>query len=229
MPRILTRHVVTLTTLAAFRATTALHRATVQRVSMSSMDGVVPWRERITGSIARSRKIRGGNYVQLATVDASNAPHCRTVVFRGFAPDGRLKIITDNRSAKVKESRRVEVCWWFSQSSEQYRFAGDITYIGGDSDSNDDVALRKQQWGNLSDKAREQFFWAHPPAETFDAAPEAVPAGGRDADGKVLPAPDVFLLALVAPDAVDYLRLTDNFRQLDRLADGAWDCARVNP
>ena len=79
MPRILTRHVVTLTTLAAFRATTALHRATVQRMSMSSMDGVVPWRERITSSIARSRKIRGGNYVQLATVDANNAPRCRTV------------------------------------------------------------------------------------------------------------------------------------------------------
>ena len=189
----------------------------------------MPWRERITDSIARSRKIRGGNYVQLATVDANNTPRCRTVVFRGFAPDGRLKIITDKRSAKVKESRRVEVCWWFSQSSEQYRFAGDITYIGQDG-SDDDVAQRKQQWGNLSDKAREQFFWAHPPAETFDAAPEAVPAGGRDAEGKVLPAPDVFLLGLVAPDAVDYLRLTDNFRQLDRRgADGAWDCARVNP
>ena len=163
MPRILTSHVVRLTTLAAFRATTALHRATVRRMSMSAMDGVVPWRERITTSIARSRKIRGGNYVQLATVDADNAPRCRTVVFRGFAPDGRLKIITDKRSAKVKESRRVEVCWWVSQSSEQYRFAGDITYIGGDG-LEEDVALRKQQWGNLSDKAREQFFWAHPPA-----------------------------------------------------------------
>ena len=148
---------------------------------MSAMDGVVPWRERITDSIARSRKIRGGNYVQLATVDSDNTPRCRTVVFRGFAPDGRLKIITDKRSAKVKESRRVEVCWWFSQSSEQYRFAGDITYVGGDG-LDDDVALRKQQWGNLSDKAREQFFWAHPPAETFDAAPEAVP-GGRPRRG----------------------------------------------
>ena len=192
------------------------------------LPGEMPWRERIVGSIAKSRKIRGGNYVQLASVDDAGLPRVRTVVFRGFAPDGSLKIITDARSQKVQQSKQVEVCWWFSQSSEQYRFAGDITYIGQDG-SDDDVALRKQQWGNLSDKAREQFFWAHPPAETFDDAPEAVPAGGRDADGKVLPAPDVFLLGLVAPDAVDYLRLTDNFRQLDRLADGAWDCARVNP
>ena len=192
------------------------------------LPGEMPWRERIVGSIAKSRKIRGGNYVQLASVDDAGLPRVRTVVFRGFAPDGSLKIITDARSQKVQQSKQVEVCWWFSQSSEQYRFAGDITYIDEDG-SADDVALRKQQWGNLSDKAREQFFWAHPPAETFDAAPEAVPAGGRDAEGKVLPAPDVFLLGLVAPDAVDYLRLTDNFRQLDRLADGAWDCARVNP
>ena len=103
-----------------------------------------------------------------------------------------------------------------------------LPIVGEDSD--DDVALRKQQWGNLSDKAREQFFWAHPPAETFDAARRAVPAGGRDAEGKGAPGPDVFLLGLVAPEAVDYLRLTDNFRQLDRRgADGAWDCARVNP
>ena len=58
MPRILTRHLLRLTTLAAFRATTALHRARVRSVSMSAMDGVVPWRERITDSIARSRKIR---------------------------------------------------------------------------------------------------------------------------------------------------------------------------
>ena len=147
---------------------------------MSAMDGVVPWRERITDSIARSRKIRGGNYVQLATVDANNAPRCRTVVFRGFAPDGRLKIITDQRSAKVKESRRVEVCWWFSQSSEQYRFAGELDYVGADHPDAERVALRKQQWGNLSDGAREQFFWKHPPRAAFDATPEDVPAGGLD-------------------------------------------------
>lgn len=72
--------------------------------------GVMPWRERIVGSIARSRKIRGGNYVQLASVDTDGAPHVRTVVFRGFAPDGSMKMITDSRSEKVQQSKRVEVC-----------------------------------------------------------------------------------------------------------------------
>jgi len=216
-------HFLRLTTLAAFRTDTtrALRMST-------SIEGAVPWRDRIEASIAKSREVRGGNYVQLATVDAANAPKVRTVVFRGFAPDGRLKIITDRRSAKFGESRRVEVCWWFGKSSEQYRVTGDMTYVGSDG-SEEDLTLRKQQWGNLSDKAREQFFWAHPPAGSFDEAPEAVPEGGRGADGSVLPTPDVFLLGLLAPDAVDYLRLTDNFRQVDRSVDGAWTCGRVNP
>ena len=47
-------------------------------------------------------------------------------------------------------------------------------------------------WGNLSDNAREQFFWAHPPRGAFDAEPEDVPKGGRAEDtGNVLPVPDV--------------------------------------
>ena len=194
------------------------------------LPGEMPWRERIVGSIAKSRKIRGGNYVQLASVDDAGLPHVRTVVFRGFAPDGSLKIITDARSQKVQQSKQVEVCWWFSQSSEQYRFAGEIDYVGADHPDAERVALRKQQWGNLSDGAREQFFWKHPPRAAFDATPEDVPAGGRDDEsGSVLPVPDEFLLVLVEPSYVDYLRLTDNFRQIDKAADGTWTTARVNP
>lgn len=43
------------------------------------------WRAFLDISIARSRKIRGSNYVQIATVDSiTKEPRCRTVVFRGF-------------------------------------------------------------------------------------------------------------------------------------------------
>ena len=45
--------------------------------------GSTGWHARIEGSIARSRKVKGGNYVQLATVDEDGDPACRTVVFRG--------------------------------------------------------------------------------------------------------------------------------------------------
>ena len=60
--------IVRLTTLAAFRT------ATTRALRMStSIEGAVPWRDRIEASVAKSRKVRGGNYVQLATVDAANA------------------------------------------------------------------------------------------------------------------------------------------------------------
>lgn len=224
-PSLASRHV------AQFQRRAMVHAAAAPGGSGGEAGGgVQPWRERIVGSIARSRKIRGGNYVQLATVDAGGAPRVRTVVFRGFSDAGDLKIITDARSSKVAESARVEVCWWFSQSSEQYRFSGAITYVGAGADG-DAAGLRKQTWGNLSDGAREQFFWTSPPRDAFDSAagPEAPPTGGRDADGKVLPAPDNFLIGLIEPAAVDYLRLTDNFRQIDEATGGAWAAGRVHP
>ena len=62
------------------------------------------WHSTIAKSIKKSRAIRGGNYVQLATV-AGGEPRVRTVVFRGWhesdAPT--MSFITDRRSQKVFE------------------------------------------------------------------------------------------------------------------------------
>lgn len=104
-----------------------------------------------------------------------------------------------------------------------------LRYVGPDDSDKDRLALRKQQWGNLSDKAREQFYWAKAPRSPFDPEPEVPPPGGRDNEtGKVLEPPPIFLLVLLEPTACDYLRLTDNFRQLDALEED-WVSTRVNP
>merc|ERR1719152_729149 len=85
----------------------------------------------------------------------------------------------------------------------------------------------RRGWGNLSDPAREQFFWAAP--GPFSGEPE-VPSGGRGEDGKPLEAPEDFLLLLLHPRSVHYLRLSDNFAQRDRREpDGEWTATRVNP
>ena len=198
------------------------------------------WLDRIEKSIARSRKIRGGNYVQIATVDADGFPHCRTVVFRGFLKywnDGKevlaMKMITDARSEKVlqiEHSNLCEMVWWFSQSSEQYRLAGELQLVGAANGNHELVIARKQQWGNLSDAAREQFYW-HSPGAAYSGAP-SVPTGGRDIDGKVLDPPENFLLLLLLPRSVKYLRLKDNLAivdQLDHENDASWRFQRVNP
>jgi hypothetical protein len=144
-----------------------------------------------------------------------------------------MKMITDVRSNKVAEASNgnsvCEMVWWFAKSSEQYRIRGKLMFVGsGQFDLDEQLAsVRKQQWGSLSDPAREQFFWKDPGISY--SGESTVPKGGRDEDGKVLPPPDSFLLMLLFPMRVDYLRLADNFRQIDKIRDGSWTLSRVNP
>lgn len=224
------------------------------------------WLVRIEKSIARSRKIKGGNYVQLATVDpATGFPTCRTVVFRGFLtlPNDRgivMKMITDNRSEKVKHVTGseanahgcpCEMVWWFSQSSEQYRIAGKLILVGPSSSSSKVEVFgggndwkgenveslipflenaRKQMWGNLSVPAKEQFYWP-PPGQLFT---ESI---GEEPPKSSLELPETFLMMLLAPTSVKYLRLKDNFAQNDHLITSdvfegvstRWKSERVNP
>lgn len=201
----------------------------------SESQSVTPsWKTAIDVSIARSRKVRGGNYVQLATVDqATGEPRVRTVVFRGFLQGDNLtmKMITDRRSSKVKEAGqggKCELLYWFGKTSEQYRIRGALRFVGDSEDDKFLASARKQQWGNLSDKAREQFFW-DPPGVYSSQGP--VPEGGRDADGQLLAPPKDFLLVLLRPSRIDYLRLTDNYRSVDELdaEQGEWSSSRINP
>ena len=85
--------------------------------------------------------MKGGNYVQLATVDSSGAPAVRTVVCRGFVDigngggcSGAIKMITNALSAKVGHitgaNPNCEVLWWFPATSEQYRIGGEVVLVG---------------------------------------------------------------------------------------------------
>ena len=233
---------------------------TESQITTTTMDDLY-WRDKIEVSSAKSRKVKGGNYVQLATVDPQTLePRCRTVVFRGFLQPSNptntnnkkksciMKMITDARSNKVAEvtntnqSTTAEMVWWFSKSSEQYRIRGKLIFIGAKPNNNNNnnnhteeeiqflTMARKQQWGNLSDMAREQFYW-NDPGMPYDNQVN-VPTGGRDQNGNVLPPPDNFLLMLLYPNRVDYLRLSDNFHQVDQLVSDEhdeWTFQRVNP
>ena len=189
------------------------------------------WRSHFDASAAASREVRGGNFVQLATVDAAGVPHNRTVVFRGFLGDrGALKFITDSRSEKVQQvanSPACELVSWFGKTSEQYRIAGRLQLVGADCADATLAEARVQQWGVLSDAARESYWW-RPGGTPFEPQNES-PTGGRDSAGSLLPPPGTFLLMLLWPRRVDYLRLTDNYRQVDTETDGCWTPARVNP
>lgn len=205
------------------------------------------WIDLMGVSIAKSRKIRGSNYVQISTVTKDGEPRCRTVVFRGFLNSSNfpeehsmspqngghfqdkpciMKMCTDLRSNKVAENAHQpisEMVWWFPKSSEQYRVRGNMLLVGDDLDDRSLQISRKELWGNLSDSARDSFLDDE----------EIPPVGGRDEDGKVVPVPSTFLLMLLNPTHVDYLRLTGaQYRQIDQRDDtskSAWSSKSVKP
>ena len=95
--------------------------------------------------------------------------------------------------------------------------------MGHDNNDRELQIARKEMWGNLSDPARESFLDV-----------ESVPTvGGRDQDGKVVPVPSNFLLMLLNPIHVDYLRLTGaQYRQIDQrdnTSQSTWSSQRVKP
>lgn len=161
-----------------------------------------------------------------------------------------LKMCTHLRSKKVGEGKVAELVWWFPKTSEQYRVRGDLVYVGGgggkkfEHDGDRDLQIaRKELWGNLSDPARESFLveGAVPGEEFSEDAEDACkasppPAGGRDSEGKVVPVPDNFLLLLLVPRHVDYLCLSNMYRQEDEILAGGgsdnastWSMRRLNP
>eukprot|EP00392_Amoebophrya_sp_AT5.2_P006052 g6062.t1 len=148
------------------------------------------WRERIEYSMKEGRKARGGNFVQLATVDPDRNPRVRTVVFRGFekleSSAEALKMITDARSEKAQhlaQNPKGELLWWFPQTNEQYRIFGKCElYGGGSTNGTRNSQLVDAQWKTTSDSTREQFFWPCPGA-AFEGETAVRIAGSSSKEG----------------------------------------------
>jgi PPOX class probable FMN-dependent enzyme len=97
---------------------------------------LAPWRSLLSRALHKNRSLPYARYFQLATVRADSRPANRTVVFRGFLEDtDQLKIITDSRSQKADQIDHLswgEACWYFPNTREQFRFAGQLTLVGAD-------------------------------------------------------------------------------------------------
>ena len=119
------------------------------------------WRQGLTKSLHQTRSMPESRYFQLATVDASGVPFCRTVVFRGINDENELVVISDTRSDKYNqlvENANAHVCWYFSKTREQYRFSCLATIIT----ASQDINLVEQHWNKLSDAGKKQFLWGSP-------------------------------------------------------------------
>ncbi|MEG4288284.1 pyridoxamine 5'-phosphate oxidase family protein [Microcoleus sp. C2C3] len=188
------------------------------------------WRSPLARALHRNRSLAFARYLQLATVRATGRPANRTVVFRGFLADtNQLKFITDIRSQKAEEINLYpwgEICWYFPQTREQFRIAGQLILVGADYPEAQLCSSRRTAWQELSEAARSQFAWPHPgddkaPAGAFDSA----------APDPIEPLPN-FCLLLLEPETVDLLELRgepQNRSLYRRDGEGNWSVRSVNP
>lgn len=167
---------------------------------------LAPWRSLLARALHKNRSLPYARYFQLATVRADGRPANRTVVFRGFLDDtNQVKIITDSRSQKacqIEQQSWGEACWYFPQTREQFRLAGQLTLVGADYPDQALKKARQTTWQDLSDAARLQFVWPHPGKErTEDDAAFSPPPPDTEQ-----PLPN-FCLLLLEPVQVDHLEL----------------------
>lgn len=193
------------------------------------MDDLASWRSPLARAQHRNRSLPNARYVQLATVRANGRPANRTVVFRGFLDrSDRLKFVTDARSQKPDQIEYCpwgEVCWYFPQTREQFRFQGHLTLI---TDTHLDpmlAAARLKAWAELSDAARSQFSWPHPEHSR----------GDHDLFNSLPPSPikplSHFCLLLLDPLTVDHLELCGDpqNRRFYQLQNQGWSTQEINP
>jgi pyridoxamine 5'-phosphate oxidase len=194
-----------------------------------------PWRSSIARALHRNRSLPYARYVQLATIDRTNRPRNRTVVFRGWRePESQLQFVVDIRSQKAydllsnhpKSADGAEICWYFPKTREQFRISGELLLVTAESATERDCKARQAAWQQLSDGGRIQFAWAMPGA---DRSP--------DPDAFNPPPPDSqqplanFCLLLLAPVSVDHLELRGEpqNRYSYELVGAEWMVREVNP
>ena len=75
------------------------------------------------------------------------------------------------------------------------------------------------------------MLWPQPEAEyaSHSYLSSPIHIGGYDSERNTLPAPHSFLLMLLHPTNIKYLRMTDNYAQVEVIGeDGEWKFHRVN-
>ena len=195
------------------------------------------WRAAVLSAIKKNDKhMPYAKYFQLATVKPNGKPANRTVVYRGFLGEtAKVTVVTDLRSSKVQELARNaagEFAWYFPESREQFRIAGDLTVVTKDSSSMQKERL--DAWGRMSPNGRAQFLWPEPGFPQLDENAnkqtkqtfEVDEAATRDAKN----AAENFCLVVMDVNEVDHLSLRSNRRYVHvRDENGEWGVTEVNP
>ena len=148
-----------------------------------------------------------------------------------------ITMVTDLRSNKVEEIRKNaagEFAWYFPESRDQFRIAGELTVVAHD--SVDMQAERKAAWKKMSPNGRAQFAWPVPGFPRLDDEnPDAFDVPDElTSDGDAVL--ENFCLVVMNVDEVDHLSLRSNrrYHHTKEVKEGGegeeeWVTTEVNP
>ncbi|MCD9558749.1 hypothetical protein HAX54_016329 [Datura stramonium] len=129
---------------------------------------------------------------------------------RGFQ-DGtdKIQINTDSRSRKIEDLKHcpfAEVCWYFTETWEQFRIHGKVDMIDASNSEPDKLKQREAAWFAGSVRSRLQYLGSTPGLPSLDEQPLH---GSLDPSAGPV---DAFCLLVLDPEQVDYLNLKSNER-----------------
>lgn len=195
--------------------------------------GSLAWKQLLLNALESNAHLKHSSFMQLATLGTNGTPSNRTVVFRGFQDNtDNIQINTHARTPKIEELKlcsSAEICWYFTDSWEQFRINGDVDIIDGLNPDPLKLQQREKSWFASSLRSRLQYLWPNPglPCLNEQALPEI------SLDPSIGPV-DAFCLLILEPNQVDYLNLKSNQRltfksSVSDAAKKSWIVERVNP
>ncbi|XP_061998012.1 pyridoxine/pyridoxamine 5'-phosphate oxidase 2 isoform X1 [Rosa rugosa] len=200
---------------------------------MGTVTAPAPWKQLLLTALESNAHLRHSSYFQLATIGSNGRPSNRTVVFRGFQEDSdKIQINTDCRTRKIEELKHcpfAEICWYFTDSWEQFRINGTVDIIDGSNSDPIKLQQREKSWFSGSLRSRLQYLGPSPglpnlseqPSNEVSLDPSTGPVGA-------------FCLLVLDPHQVDYLNLKSNQRLSftstpSPNGEKSWTSERVNP
>ncbi|KAI4355262.1 hypothetical protein L6164_004052 [Bauhinia variegata] len=192
-----------------------------------------PWKQLLLNALESNSHLKHSSYFQLATIGVNGRPSNRTVVFRGFQDNSdKIQINTDGRTRKIEELKHcsfVEICWYFTDSWEQFRINGKIDIIDGSNPDLHKLQQREKSWFANSLKSRLQYLGPNPGLPSLSEHTQP----NTSLDPSTGPV-EAFCLLVLDPDQVDYLNLKSNQRltyrsSVSATAEKMWSMERLNP
>ncbi|XP_031113459.1 pyridoxine/pyridoxamine 5'-phosphate oxidase 2 [Ipomoea triloba] len=200
---------------------------------MGTSATAAPWKHLLLNSLNSNSHLKHSIYLQLATVGSNGRPSNRTVVFRGFEDNSdRIQIYTDSRTRKIEDIKHcpfAEICWYFTDSWEQYRINGRVDVIDASNPDPDKLQQRQTAWFASSLKSRLQYLGPSPGLPSLDDQSSQE----NSLDPSAGPT-DAFCLLVLDPEQVDFLNLKSNRRiafasRCSINGEKLWTSVEINP